>query len=144
MVQLAERADRLQSANTGSSCVTNDQDMTTCSWYNDQSLAGYCAAQFIRKQQCSTAEAQRVGRLTVLPILLSAVLPYAKLEGLALEDFLRRLATELASGEASSMWAVQHIQVQPESCSCTWLHHAIGLAEPLITSKLQVPWHILF
>ena len=120
----------------------NKLGLTKCNGYCRLSVSGCCAVQLISKQQCSTAEAQRVGRLAVLPILLSAVLPYAKLEGRALEDFLQGLAADGASGEASSMWAVQHIQVQPDSCSCTCLHPATGLAEPFIKSKLQIPWQI--
>ena len=97
--------------------------------------------QLISKQQSSAAEAQRVGRLTVLPILLSAVLPYAKLEGRALEDFLHKLAAVTAHGDPSCMWLVQHIQVQPHLCSCTPCYK---LAELFIKSKLQFAWQSLF
>lgn len=87
-------------------------------WYHRQPLSEYCAAQLIGKHQQSTKEGQRVGRLTVLPIMLSAVLPYAKLEGQAVHDFLCRLAVDGASGVASSMWVVQHIQVRHGSYPC--------------------------
>lgn len=86
--------------------------------YHRQSPSRCCAAQLIGKHQQSTTEGQRVGRLTVLPIMLSAVLPYAKLEGQAVQDFLCRLAVDGASGEASSMWVVQHIQVRHDSSPC--------------------------
>ena len=105
-----------------------DGHMINRHWYNQECLSGYCAAQLISKQQCSTAEAQRVGRLTVLPILLSAVLPYANFEGRALEEFLQRLAADGAHGDPSCMWVVQHIQVQPQSHSRTCQHPATGLA----------------
>ncbi|KAL3158276.1 hypothetical protein ABBQ38_010522 [Trebouxia sp. C0009 RCD-2024] len=67
-------------------------------------------AELVGKQQCLTAEGQRVGRLTVLPILLSAVLPYAQVEGRALHHFLHSLAADGGGGDAEPIWVVQHIQ----------------------------------
>ena len=67
--------------------------------------------QLLVKQRCVSAEAKRVGRLTVLPLLLSAVLPYAQPDGKALEAFLHAIVQQGMQDDESTMWAVKHIQV---------------------------------
>lgn len=104
----------------------------------DSLLTASCALQLVAKQQCLTAEGQRVGRLTVLPIMLSAVLPYAQSEGSALQHFLHSLATNGACGDAGAMWVVQHIQV-PASLlflnlsteGCLLQKHLLWICRPL-------------
>ena len=63
------------------------------------------------KQSCTSAEAERVGRLTVLPVLLSAVLPYAQPDGKALDAFLHSVVEDGVQNDDNTMWAVQHVQV---------------------------------
>jgi len=62
---------------------------------------------------CTNPEAERVGRLTVLPILLSGVLPYALPDGKALEYVLHSImqSSKKADSNAGSIWAVEHIEV---------------------------------
>ncbi|KAL0024265.1 hypothetical protein WJX79_000849 [Trebouxia sp. C0005] len=61
----------------------------------------------------TSTEAQRVGRVTVLPILLSGVLPYGQSDGKILEDLLLGLmqGSEKADKDAvQDIWAVQHLE----------------------------------
>ena len=75
--------------------------------------------------QTKTPEADRAGQLTVLPVLLSGVLPYVEADGLALEAFMAAQGDpqgakgdpqgphggpqDNASGQ--HIWAAEHIEV---------------------------------
>lgn len=63
--------------------------------------------------RCTSTEAKRVGRVTVLPILLSGVLPYGQLDGKMLEDTLLGLmqgSQQEDKDAVESPWAVQHLE----------------------------------
>lgn len=95
--------------------VSNTYSVTKVSCY---SFINVCfAVQLIAKQQCVSAEAKRVGRLTVLPLLLSAVLPYAQPDGKSLENFLHAIVQRGMQDDESNMWAVKHIQVHCSLCA---------------------------
>lgn len=70
--------------------------------------------QLVTSLQCTNSDAERVGRLTVLPILLSGVLPYAQPDGKALEELLLNImqSSKEADGIAvDSVWAVKYTEV---------------------------------
>ncbi|DBB17843.1 hypothetical protein WJX82_008236 [Trebouxia sp. C0006] len=63
--------------------------------------------------RCTSTEARRVGRVTVLPILLSGVLPYGQLDGKLLEDLLLGLMQDSKKADKDAVediWAVQHLE----------------------------------
>ena len=82
--------------------------------------------QLVDELRCTSTEAERVGRVTVLPILLSGVLPYGQSGGKILEELLLGLmqGSKKADKDAvEDIWAVQHLEV---SCwGRTLLMHAI-------------------
>ena len=64
--------------------------------------------------QTHTPEAARAGQLTVLPVLLSGVLPYVESDGLALEAFMAAQGDAQGDpqGEGSDhIWAADHVEV---------------------------------
>lgn len=70
--------------------------------------------QLVDELRCTSTEAERVGRVTVLPILLSGVLPYGQLDGKILEDLLLGLmqgSKKEDNDAVESIWAVQHLEV---------------------------------
>ena len=64
--------------------------------------------QALRAVHCSYPEAQRVGNVTVLPMLLAAVLPHCSNSQEALVLYVRLLVAPSSSGDA---WAQHHLQV---------------------------------
>ena len=64
-----------------------------------------------------TPEAENVGQLTVLPVLLSGVLPYIEADGLALEAFMAAHGDPSRddggpSGDnGDQIWAADHVKV---------------------------------
>lgn len=82
--------------------------------------------QLVDDLHSTSTEAQRVGRVTVLPILLSGVLPYGQSDGKILEDLLLGLmqGSEKADKDAvQDIWAVQHLEVS--CCGRALLVHAL-------------------
>lgn len=75
----------------------------------------FCPAlQLVNDLHCKSTEAKKVGRLTVLPVMLSGVLPYAHLDGKALEDLLLSIMQSSPAHDSDAteeLWAVQHLQV---------------------------------
>ncbi len=70
--------------------------------------------QLVDELRCTSTEAKRVGRVTVLPILLSGVLPYGQSDGKILEELLLGLmqGTQKADNDpVEDIWAVQHLEV---------------------------------
>ena len=70
--------------------------------------------QLIASLQCASSEGEMVGRMTVLPILLSGVLPYAQPDGRALEVLLCNIMQNNSGGDeegVNGIWAVDHLQV---------------------------------
>ena len=65
--------------------------------------------------QTDTPETARAGQLTVLPVLLSGVLPYVESDGLALEAFMGAQGDPQGDpqGEGSEqhIWAADHVEV---------------------------------
>ncbi|DBA87750.1 hypothetical protein WJX77_004203 [Trebouxia sp. C0004] len=67
----------------------------------------------IDELHCTSSEAKRVGRVTVLPILLSGVLPWCQLDGKILEDLLLGLMQGNKKEDKDAdetIWAVQHLE----------------------------------
>ena len=64
--------------------------------------------QALRAVHCPHPEAQRVGHLTVLPLLLAGVLPHCSATQEALVLYVRLLVAPSSSGDA---WAQHHLQV---------------------------------
>lgn len=70
--------------------------------------------QLVDELRCTSTEAKRVGRVTVLPILLSGVLPYGQLDGKILEHMLLGLmqgSKKEDKDAVEDIWAVQHLEV---------------------------------
>ena len=70
--------------------------------------------QLVDELRSTSTEANRVGRVTVLPILLSGVLPYGQSDGKILEELLLGLmqGSQKADKDAvEDIWAVQHLEV---------------------------------
>lgn len=65
--------------------------------------------------QTDTPEAARAGQLTVLPVLLSGVLPYVESDGLALEAFMAAQGDPhgdpQGEGSEQHIWAADHVEV---------------------------------
>lgn len=75
--------------------------------------------------QTKTPEGDRAGQLTVLPVLLSGVLPYVEADGLALEAFMAAQGDPQGAkgdplgpqggpqddGSGQHIWAAEHIEV---------------------------------
>ncbi len=69
--------------------------------------------QALRAVHCSHPEAQRVGNVTVLPLLLAGVLPHCSASQEALVLYVRLLVAPSSSGVA---WAQHHLQVGWAGC----------------------------
>ncbi len=70
--------------------------------------------QLVDELRCTSTEAKHVGRVTVLPILLSGVLPYGQSDGKILEDLLLGLmqgSQKEDQDAVENIWAVQHLEV---------------------------------
>ncbi len=85
--------------------------MSTSIWC--EKCAWSVALQLVDELRCTSTEAERVGRVTVLPILLSGVLPYGQLDGKILEQLLLGLmqGSQKADKDAVDIWAMQHLEV---------------------------------
>lgn len=70
--------------------------------------------------QAKLPEAETAGQLTVLPVLLSGVLPYVEADGLALEAFMAAQGEPqpgskgdpLGAGGDQHIWAADHVEVR--------------------------------